>query len=49
MNLLGYYQATQRLDEDEGLSAVGERITVSLKDKFKDAFALVVRVFRPSH
>ncbi|KAG8687696.1 hypothetical protein FRC09_013345 [Ceratobasidium sp. 395] len=42
MNLLGYYQATQRLDDDEGLSAVGQRITSNLKEKFKDAFALVV-------
>ncbi|KAG9088796.1 hypothetical protein FRC06_001847 [Ceratobasidium sp. 370] len=42
MILLGYYQATQRLDDDEGLSAVGQRIASNLKDKFKDAFALVV-------
>ncbi|KAF8603319.1 UPF0172-domain-containing protein [Ceratobasidium sp. AG-I] len=42
MSLLGYYQATQRIDEDEGLSAVGERIAASLKGKFKDAFALVI-------
>ncbi|KAG9095582.1 hypothetical protein FRC07_011076 [Ceratobasidium sp. 392] len=42
MALLGYYQATQRLDDDEGLSAVGQRIASSLKEKFQDAFALVV-------
>ncbi|KAG8680249.1 hypothetical protein FRC08_016438, partial [Ceratobasidium sp. 394] len=40
MELLGYYQATQRLDDDEGLSAVGQRIASNLKDKFKDAFAV---------
>ncbi|KAG8746458.1 hypothetical protein FRC10_004897 [Ceratobasidium sp. 414] len=42
MNLLGYYQATQRLDDEEGLSAVGQRIASNLKDKFKNAFALVI-------
>jgi hypothetical protein len=42
MTLLGYYQATQRLDDDEGLSAVGQKITTSLMDKFKNAFALLV-------
>lgn len=44
MTLLGYYQATQRLDEEEGLSAVGQKIIASLSGKFKDAFALVVGV-----
>jgi hypothetical protein len=42
MTLLGYYQATQSLDDEEGLSSVGQRITTNLRDKFKDAFALVV-------
>ncbi|QRV95602.1 hypothetical protein RhiJN_23620 [Ceratobasidium sp. AG-Ba] len=42
MTLLGYYQATQRLDDTEGLSPVGQRIASNLKDKYKDAFALVV-------
>ncbi|KAF8699698.1 Mago nashi, partial [Rhizoctonia solani] len=41
MKLLGYYQATQRLD-DEGLSAVGQKITANLREGFKDAFALVI-------
>ncbi|CAE6389012.1 unnamed protein product [Rhizoctonia solani] len=42
MKLLGYYQATQRLDDDEGLSAVGQKITANLREGFKDAFALVI-------
>lgn len=42
MTLLGYYQATQRLDDDEGLSAVGQKITSTLREKYKDAFALVI-------
>ncbi|CAE7091376.1 unnamed protein product [Rhizoctonia solani] len=42
MKLIGYYQATQRLDDDEGLSAVGQKITANLREQFRDAFALVI-------
>ncbi|KIJ37577.1 hypothetical protein M422DRAFT_69277 [Sphaerobolus stellatus SS14] len=41
LQLLGYYQATERLD-DTALAPVGERVVSKIKEKFSDAIALVV-------
>lgn len=42
LQIVGYYQATERLD-DRALAPVGERVASKIKENFHDAFALVVR------
>jgi len=41
LNLVGYYQACERID-DTALAPVGERVAGKLKDGFKNAVALVI-------
>jgi hypothetical protein len=41
MTLVGYYQASERLD-DTALAPVGERIAQKIRDQFNDAIAFVV-------
>jgi len=41
MTLVGYYQASERLD-DTALAPVGERVAHKIRDQFNDAVAFVV-------
>jgi len=41
LSVVGYYQATERLD-DAALAPVGERVASRIKEKFPDALALVL-------
>jgi guanine deaminase len=41
MSLVGYYQASERLD-DTALAPVGERVAQKIRDQFNDAVAFVV-------
>jgi hypothetical protein len=41
MTLVGYYQASERLD-DTALAPVGERVAQKIRDQFNDAVAFVV-------
>ncbi|KAJ7781768.1 hypothetical protein DFH07DRAFT_791439 [Mycena maculata] len=41
LNLVGYYQACERVD-DTALAPVGERVAGKVKDGFKDAIAFVI-------
>lgn len=42
LKVVGYYQASERVDETS-LAPVGERVAETLKAKFPDAIAFVVR------
>jgi len=41
LHIVGYYQATERIDEDV-LSPVGERVASLIRERFEDAFAIVI-------
>lgn len=41
MSLVGYYQASERLD-DTALAPVGERVAQKIRDQFNDAVAFVI-------
>lgn len=43
LQVVGYYQATERLD-DHALAPVGEKVASKIKENFDNAFALVVRI-----
>jgi hypothetical protein len=44
MQVVGYYQACERLD-DTALAPVGEKVAGKVKAAFEDAVAFVVRFF----